>query len=252
MSGQSSDLTHLKSGVPQGSVLGPVIFTIYTSPVADIIRCHGLEYHLYADDTHVYIVFSPMIPGSLQVTIHRRVQCIWELQGWMVNNKLKIDEEKTQALPLCSSSQQTLLHVLNIEIGNATVTFFESAHYPGCHVQSNLQHGSPLAFHSLLSVLPAAHYQLDQAYCSTELQNNWLMYSLLYDWIPAVASCLDSMMSWSKNCNWSRMQLHAYWPEWESTTTSRQSFSRWIGFPSRNELFSRSFSRHATSYMTLL
>ena len=95
ISGQSSDPSHLKFGVPHDSVQGPVVFTIYTSPVADIIRRHGLEYHLYADDTQVYIAFSLTTPGFVHGAIDRVMQCVCELQGWMVTNKLKLNEEKT-------------------------------------------------------------------------------------------------------------------------------------------------------------
>ena len=59
VNGILSDIQILLSGVPQGSVLGPQVFTMYTCPLGIIAQRYGVKHNLYADDTQLYISLDP-------------------------------------------------------------------------------------------------------------------------------------------------------------------------------------------------
>ena len=122
--GMSSDSQPVNIGVPQGSVLGPVLFTLYSAPIADIARRHGLRVHLYADDTQLYVSFSS---GEAAVTVARVERCVAEIKDWLVAHKLKLNDDKTVIMEIFSPRVASTLSGCHVQIGEEPISLSETA-----------------------------------------------------------------------------------------------------------------------------
>ena len=85
----------LNYSVPQGSIVGPQGFIMYTHPVGDIIRAHNICFHTYADDTKLFCDFNPKIPGDCEKALGVLTSCVSEINTWMCQNMLQLNLEKT-------------------------------------------------------------------------------------------------------------------------------------------------------------
>ena len=98
VNGSTSERHVLQFGVPQGSVLGPLLYSLYTSPLSDIANKHGFSFHFYADDTQPYITFETSSLNEMELSKSKLEACVQEIDTWMLLNKLKLNREKTELL----------------------------------------------------------------------------------------------------------------------------------------------------------
>ena len=137
ISKHSSSRRQLNQGLPQGSVLGPVLFSLYMSPLARIIERHNLSGHFYADDTQLYFAFPP---SSTLADIEAKANaCCSEIRAWMTQNMLQLNESKTNVILFGTKNTLGTLERPSINIGDAVISSSHFVRNLGCVQDSELK-----------------------------------------------------------------------------------------------------------------
>ena len=117
----------MRSGVPQGSWLGPLLFVVYASKIFEIADKHNLEIHCYADDSQLYLSFCPNDTACQEAASARVERCIEDIRNWMLNDKFKLNDEKTEFMIIGTVQQLAKVAINSLRGSAATITPVSSA-----------------------------------------------------------------------------------------------------------------------------
>ena len=134
VSNEKSNLRKLKTGVPQGSILGPMLFGVYTVGLSEILDKHKVKYKLYADDTQFYFQFETLEEATEKINVIMK-----DIRVWMIEKKLKLNEDKTECMLFGSANAlKKYEHIENITIGSSIIRIKTEVRDLGVQVDNKL------------------------------------------------------------------------------------------------------------------
>ena len=134
----TSDKFNMDFGVPQGSCLGPLLFSIYRTPLFDIVSNHLPTVHCYADDTQLYLAFQPDDTVAQESAVASMEACIQDIRNWMTKDSLKINDDKTEVILIGTKAQLTKVKIDNLAVRDSKIVpSTEAIRNLGCWFDNN-------------------------------------------------------------------------------------------------------------------
>lgn len=184
--GSLSDVVDVLSGVPQGSVLGPLLFTLYTADVLSLIDNYTLNGFAYADD--VQIVTSGLT-GEMDFLIKKLMDCLSALDEWLGLNSIKMNQGKTQLVPIGTWQQTSKIITNHVTISDNIIDFKQLATLLGCTIDRNLSMSNHIK-----ALVKSCSFQLRQLNRIKKSLNKSTMTALIHSFIHSRLDYCNSLL----------------------------------------------------------
>ena len=161
-----SETNNLTKGVPQGSILGPTLFNIYTIELSWILKKHNVKFKLYADDTQFYFAVT-----SVEEAKNKIETILNDIRNWMIRKKLKLNEDKTECMLFgTTNALKNFEHFHQIQIGPSTIKIVTMVKDLGVDIDNKLS----MKNHVLKTVKVCNHHIRNISFIRKYLNQNTL------------------------------------------------------------------------------